>query len=70
MYTNFEEARAAAMNVINKKYDGDKMGCVITENKSSAKARKTWYGFHFYDKDINGEFVQLEYGSYSRMTAI
>ena len=70
MYKNFEDAKAAAMNVINSKYNGDKMGCVVTENKLSAKAKKTSWGFHFNGKDSNGEFIRCEDGTYSRMTKI
>ena len=70
MYKNFEEAKEAALNVINRRYNGNKMGCVITEKKLSAGARKTWFGFHFYDKDSNGKFLRLEDGTYCKMTEI
>ena len=70
MYKNFEEAKEAALNVINKRYNGDKMGCVITENKLSARARNVWFGFRFYDKDSHGKFLRLEDGTYCKMTAI
>lgn len=70
MYKSFEEAKEAAMDVINKRYDRNKMGCVITENKSSARARNVWFGFHFYDEDSNGKFLRLEDGTYCKKTAI
>ena len=43
MYKSFEEAKEAAMDVINKRYGGSKMECVITENKLSARARNVWF---------------------------
>lgn len=66
MYKSFEEAKAAALDAINRIYDGEKMGCVVTENKKSAKSRKTWWGFRFNDSDSNGEFVVLEDGTLTR----
>jgi hypothetical protein len=70
MYKTFEEAKAAAMNVINKKYDGFNNGCVVTESKKSIRSRTVSYGFHFNDTDTNGKFVELEDGTVQRRTEI
>lgn len=70
MYSTFEEAKAAAESIIEKKYDGDKMDCVITETKASKRARKVMFSFHFHGTDTNGEFVRTEYGEYMKRTSI
>lgn len=70
MYKTYEEAKAAALDIINRKYGGDKTGCVVTENKMSARSRSIWWGFHFYDADTNGEFIRREDGTYARNYAI
>lgn len=70
MYNNFEEAKEAALKVINRSLNGEKNGCVVCERKLTKNARKTWWGFRFHDEDTNGEFVRLEDGTYSRMYKI
>lgn len=70
MYKSFEEAKAAALDVIESDYGGDKMGCCVTESKLSKNSRRTYFGFVFYSEDTNGLFVRLEDGSYSKRTAI
>ena len=70
MYKNFEEAKAAALNVIERNYNGDKMHCVITETKPTPRTNRRIWGFHFNDTDTNGEFVKTENGAYERRYAI
>lgn len=66
MYKTFEDAKAAAISVITKKYNGEKNGCVITENKTSKRAHNCFFGFHFNDTDTNGSFVQMEDGTFQK----
>lgn len=68
MYETFEEAREAAIEIINKA-NGAVRGCCVTENKLRKNSKST-FGFRFYEKDSNGEFVKNEDGSYTRLTAI
>lgn len=70
MYKNYEEAKAAALNVIDKIYGGNKMGCCVTETKNSKNGRKTYFGFVFYREDSNGEFIENSDGSYSRFYSL
>lgn len=70
MYKTFEEAENAAINVINKKYDGNNNGCVVTENKKSIRSRSVSYGFRFNDIDTNGQFIKLEDGTFQKRTSI
>lgn len=70
MYKSFEEAKEAALNVIDRIYGGSKMGCCVTESKCSKNSRRTHFGFVFNSEDTNGAFVRLEDGSYSMRTAI
>lgn len=70
MYKTFEEAKNAAINVINKKYDGCNNGCVVTESKKSIRSHTVFYGFRFNDTDTNGEFVKLEDGTFQKRIAI
>lgn len=70
MYKTFEEAKAAAISVIEKLFNGEKMDCVVTESKLSKMARNVFYGFRFHDTDTHGEFVMLEDGTFQKRTAI
>ena len=70
MYNNFEEAKEAALKVIEKLFNGEIRGCVVTENKLAKNSKKTFWGFRFYSEDTNGEFVRLSDGTYSRMYKI
>lgn len=70
MYKSYEEAKAAALDVIERIYGGDKMDCVITESKLSKRARYISWGFRFHDTDSNGKFVENDDHSYSRKYAI
>lgn len=70
MYKNYEEAKAAAMDVINRHFNGEKLGCVVTESKLKKNSRYTFWNFHFHDEDTNGQFIQNEDGTWSRMFRI
>lgn len=70
MYKTFDEAKIAALDVIEKNYNGNKMGCVVSENKAKKNSRKNFFGFRFNSEDTNGEFVRNNDGSYSKFTAI
>lgn len=70
MYKTFEEAKAAALKVIEKHFDGDKRGCCVAESKLRATSRKTSFNFRFFTEDSGGKFVMNEDGSYSKFTAI
>lgn len=70
MYKTYEEAKEAALNVIDKIYRGNKMGCCVTETKNSKNGRKTYFGFMFYSEDSNGEFIANGDGSYSRFYSL
>lgn len=65
MYKTFKEARAAALDVVERLYGGDKMGCVVAEDGINGG-----FGFRFYEKDSGGEFVRLEHGELYRFTRI
>ena len=70
MYNSFEEAKKAAINVINKNNAGAKMGCCVSETKMSKCSKKTFFGFRFYSEDTNGRFIMNYDGTYSRLTVI
>lgn len=70
MYKTFEEAKTAALDVIEKVYNGNKMGCVVSEDKLNQNSRKTFFNFRFNSEDTNGKFVKNEDGSYSKLTRI
>lgn len=70
MYKSFEEAKAAAVKVINNLYNGEKMGCCVTENKLKKNSRKTSWGFQFNSEDSKGKFIMNGDGSYSRLYAL
>lgn len=68
MYKTFEEAKAAAINAIEK-HDYI-VACVVTEIKTSERARKSTFGFRFNDSDTNGRFVKMADGTYCKATLI
>jgi len=70
MYKSYEEAKEAALDVIERIYGGEKMGCVITESKPSLRSRRVSWNFRFHDTDSNGEFLESSDHSYSRTYAI
>ena len=67
MYKTFEGARKAALDVINKRYGGEKMGCVVTENRLNGCV---WFGFQFCGEDSRGEFKKLDDDTETRSTRI
>lgn len=56
MYETFEDAKNAALRVINQLYNGEKMNCVVVETKEK---KKTWFSFRFNDTDTLGKFVPV-----------
>lgn len=71
MYKTYDEAYAAAMDIIERWYDGKRYpGLCISENKRSKNARKTTFNIRFNSEDTNGEFIQNDDGSYTRLYAI
>ena len=56
MYETFADAKNAAMRVINRLYNGEKMNCVVVETKGK---KKTWFNFRFHDTDTLGMFVPV-----------
>ena len=69
MYSTFKDAERAALDVIRRVYNGDKMGCVVTEYKSAA-GRRSRFGFRFHDDDTAGKFVRQPDGTYMKKTRI
>lgn len=55
MYKTFDDARRAALEVIERVYHGNKMCCVVTETKIPGKP--VFYGFRFHDTDTGGAFI-------------
>lgn len=70
MYKTLEEAKAAALKVIEEKMGGEKCGCCVTESKLTSRSRKTSFNFRFFSEDSGGKFLMNEDGSYSKLTAI
>ena len=56
MYKNFDEARNAAMKVIDRYYNGEKLGCCVIEYKTSKRGKTSW-GFIFHSEGTNGKWV-------------
>ena len=56
MYESFEDAKNAALRVIDRFYNGKKMNCVVVETKGK---KRTWFNFRFHDTDTLGKFVPV-----------
>ena len=67
MYETFTAAQNAALYVIKRYYEGNKMACVVVETKTRSG---TWFSFRFYETDTQGEFRRLPDGSQERRTRI
>lgn len=70
MHKTFDDARKAALEVINRIYGGEKLGCCVSESKISKDSSKTFFNFVFHTDDSNGKFVALKDGSFARYTRI
>lgn len=54
MYKSFEDAKKAALDVVERIYNGDKMDCVVVERRGMGCNR---FSFRFYSSDTEGKFV-------------